>query len=79
MRTKSQPALIATPSPFLSSAEVRTILRCSIRTLKRMYLGDRRPDGSRVRPVLSVVRRGATVLFARTAIEAYIARRTVAA
>lgn len=79
MRPKNPPALIPNSSPFLLSAEVRSILRCSKRTLIRYYRGYKRPDGTRVRPVIASVRRGGAVLFARAVIESYITRRTVAA
>lgn len=76
-----KPAVVLTEAKpvFLLSAEVRSILRCSKRTLIRYYKGYTKTDGRRVRPVLPSVRRGGTILFPKSAIDAYIAERTVTA
>lgn len=66
-------------SPFLLSAEVCSILRCSKRTLARYYKGYVNADGRRVRPVLGSVRRGGRILFAKTEVERFIAARLVVA
>jgi hypothetical protein len=81
MRAKKTPAVIpeTKSSSFLLSAEVRSVLRCSKRTLIRYYKGYTKKNGARVRPVLPSVRRGGNVLFAKSMIDAYIAKRTVAA
>ena len=63
---------------YLLSAEARELLRCSKRTLIRLYHGYHTLDGSWVRPVLSSVRRGGRILFERTAIESFMQNRTTA-
>ena len=77
-RRTSRPAVLPEiiSSPFLLSAEVRIVLRCSKRTLIRLYRGYTKPDGRRMRPVLGSVRRGSRILFAKTEIERFIAART---
>jgi hypothetical protein len=64
---------------YLLSGEVRQLLRCSKRTLIRYYKGYVNTNGHRVRPVLTSVRRCGAVLFPKTAVDAYIAKRTVQA
>lgn len=77
---ESQSQIVNIPSPFLNSVETRNLLRCSERTLIRLYKGYSRKndDGSYqfVRPALSVTRRGGRVLFAKAGLEKFIAVRT---
>lgn len=63
-------------SPFLLSAEVRSILRCSKRTLIRLYKGYRDVDGKFRRPVLGSIKRGNTVLFETSEVNRFLAART---
>jgi Helix-turn-helix domain len=67
----------ATLPPYLKFNEVKAILRCSDRTLSRYYRGDRKPDGTPVRPILGYIRRGRSILFAKTELERFLAARTV--
>ena len=67
----------ATLPSYLKFNEVKAILRCSDRTLSRLYRGNRKPDGTFVRPVLGYVRRGGTILFAKSEIERFLVKRTV--
>jgi len=76
---KTKPAVPEVKSDFLLSVEVRQLLRCSKRTLLRMIHGYYREDGSRVRAVLPFIRRGSRLLFAKSAVDAYINKRTVQA
>jgi hypothetical protein len=118
MTHKASLPLFSQPA-FLLSAEACALLRCSKRTLIRMYKGSTKPvavvvDGAEfslgafekkfnskfnsaslrklkkqnhdvqvkqifVRPVLPCVHRGGTVLFAKSALETFLAKRTVAA
>jgi hypothetical protein len=66
-------------SPFLLPVEVRSILRCSKRTLIRYYKGYSNANGRRVRPLLGSVRRGGRILFAKTEVDRFIAARTAVA
>jgi hypothetical protein len=75
-----KPAVLPEPKPsFLLSAEVRSLLRCSKRTLIRYYKGYERSDGTHVRPVLTSVRRGGAVLFPKSVVDSFITNRTVVA
>ncbi len=77
MRAKKDSTPVVNPNTqFLLSAEVCLILRCSKRSLIRYYFGYTKSDGVWVRPVLSSVRRGGRILFAKSAVEAYLAKRT---
>jgi hypothetical protein len=66
-------------SPFHTPAEVCAILRCSKRTLIRMYKGCKKKDGAFVRPVLAAVRRGGSILISKYELERYIAARSTVA
>jgi hypothetical protein len=80
VKTKPQPSVIANFSAlpmFLTCAETRELLRCSERSLRRYYRGDRKPNGRVIRPILGYVQRGGNVLFAKAEIEKFLARRTV--
>jgi hypothetical protein len=79
VRTKKITTIPVASPVFLVSAEVRDTLRCSKRTLLRMVHGYYRDDGTRVRAVLPFIRRGSRLLFAKSAVESYITKRTVQA
>ena len=80
MHSRKQYSAVAVPeinsSPFLLSAEVRAILRCSKRTLIRLYKGYRLPDGKFRRPVLGSVHRGGRILFEKSEVSRFIVART---
>lgn len=63
-------------SPFLLSVEVRAILRCSKRTLIRLYKGYEDTNGKFRRPVIGSVHRGGRVLFEKSEVSRFIAART---
>lgn len=76
---KKYPAIIlpaTNTSPFLLSVEVRAILRCSKRTLIRLYKGYRDADGRFRRPVLGSVHRGGRILFEKSEVSRFLAART---
>jgi hypothetical protein len=62
-------------SPLLTFAETRQVLRCSARTLFRLYKGYRKPDGAFKRAELCHVRRGGSVLFLKSDVEKYLTAR----
>ncbi len=70
------PVNFATLPPYLTCAEVRKLLRCSERTLRRYYRGDSR-GGAASRPILGYAQRVGTTLFAKAEIERFLSRRTV--
>ena len=61
----------------LTSSEVANLLRCSPRSIIRLYRGYTRPDGTFVRPVLGYTRRGRNILFSKHQLEKYLLARTV--
>ena len=73
--------------PLLTFGEVCSLLRCSKRTLLRYSHGYIRQtknpltgkyeNVARVRASLGFVRRGGNILFPKSAVEAFIAKRTV--
>ena len=77
-RRKQLPVVIPTTnsSPFLLSAEVRAILRCSKRTLIRLYKGYEDANGKFRRPVIGSVHRGGRVLFEKSEVSRFLAART---
>jgi intein-encoded DNA endonuclease-like protein len=68
--------LPVTSSPFYLSAEVRSILRCSKRTLIRLYKGYRDAEGKFRRPVLGSMQRGGRILFEKSEVSRFITART---
>jgi len=78
-KLKQRPAVIlpaTISSPFLLSTEVRAILRCSKRTLIRLYKGYADANGKFRRPVIGSVHRGGRVLFEKSEVSRFLAART---
>jgi intein-encoded DNA endonuclease-like protein len=76
---KQHPAVVlptTNSSLFLLSVEVRAILRCSKRTLIRLYKGYDDANGKFRRPVIGSVHRGGRVLFEKSEVSRFIAART---
>lgn len=64
------------PHSHLTSVEARSALRCSERSLLRLYMGYHRSDGTFTRAALGFTRRGGRVLFAKSEIIRYLEART---
>ena len=67
------------PYSHLTSIEARSALRCSERTLLRLYMGYHRSDGTFTRAVLSFTRRGGRVLFPKAELIRFLDSRTAVA